>query len=412
MYLYLIMATSVNLSLDSRKPKKDGTCPVVLRLSHNGLTSVLNLGYSVFPADWDDTKRRVRKTCKVVENVAWLNTYLTEAKSSAMKRITELSEKGTLPGMPIAEVRQQIERKKGRNPNTFFSFTETLIKQMKAAREVGNARVYGGVLGALKKYRNQVDFTFEECNYKFLKAYEAYYYGEGFSTNGLSLNMRTIRAIYNRAIKAGVVEQNFYPFRQYRILSEETEKRAIDQSALKKILNLQLGQDHDLFHARNYFLASYLMFGLNFIDMAYLKVSNQVDGRVKYKRRKTAKLYDIKISDQLKSILDYYIAGKSEDEYIFPVIVRENIFDQYREIDQARKMYNKQLKKIAEMCKIKEKLTSYVSRHSFATQAMLQDVPVNAISEMLGHASLSTTQIYLKGLPKKVLDEYHDRISL
>ena len=47
---------------------------------------------------------------------------------------------------------------------------------------------------------------------------------------------------------------------------------------------------------------------------------------------------------------------------------------------------------------------------SFATQAMLQNVPLIAISEMLGHSKLNTTQIYLKSLPNYILDAYNERI--
>jgi integrase/recombinase XerD len=80
-------------------------------------------------------------------------------------------------------------------------------------------------------------------------------------------------------------------------------------------------------------------------------------------------------------------------------------------VDWARKNYNKGLKKIALLCGIEQNLTSYVSRHSFATQAMLQDVPLQAISAMLGHSKLNTTQIYLKSLPSNILDDYNQLIN-
>jgi len=69
------------------------------------------------------------------------------------------------------------------------------------------------------------------------------------------------------------------------------------------------------------------------------------------------------------------------------------------------------LKRIATLCNIDHNLTSYVSRHSFATQAMLQNVPLLAISAMLGHSKLNTTQIYLKSLPNNILDTYNEQIA-
>lgn len=65
--------------------------------------------------------------------------------------------------------------------------------------------------------------------------------------------------------------------------------------------------------------------------------------------------------------------------------------------NKAAKRYNKKLKEVAEKCDIKQNLTSYVSRHSFATQAMMQEIPINAISSMLGHSSLKTNT----NLPQK-----------
>ncbi|WP_262508066.1 tyrosine-type recombinase/integrase [Zunongwangia mangrovi] len=58
--------------------------------------------------------------------------------------------------------------------------------------------------------------------------------------------------------------------------------------------------------------------------------------------------------------------------------------------------YNAGLKRMAKLCDIEEKLISYVSRHSFATHALLKNVPLTAISSMLGHSKFNTTQKYLK----------------
>ena len=70
----------------------------------------------------------------------------------------------------------------------------------------------------------------------------------------------------------------------------------------------------------------------------------------------------------------------------------------------------KQLKKLGELAGIDEKLTSYVARHTFATLADQMEIPITAISQMLGHGRISTTQIYLTGLKNNTLDNYNERI--
>ena len=91
---------------------------------------------------------------------------------------------------------------------------------------------------------------------------------------------------------------------------------------------------------------------------------------------------------------------------------REDLQDQYYDVQWERKRYNKRLKEIAELCDIEEKLTSYVSRHSMATNLILNDVPINALSKMLGHSKLQTTEIYIKNLPTHIMDEYQERLEI
>jgi site-specific recombinase XerD len=201
-----------------------------------------------------------------------------------------------------------------------------------------------------------------------------------------------------------------YPFVNYKIKTTPTEKRALDINSIKSIMLLQLDESDNLFHFRNYFLASYMLYGVSFIDMAFLKLENIIDNRIKFFRSKTSKTYDIKITTQLKEILDFYTKDKEKSNFIFPIIKRDTYELQYKDVLWARKVYNKGLKQIATKCNIEQRVTSYVSRHSFATQAMLQDVPLLAISAMLGHNRLTTTQIYLKSLPSEVLDDYNKKL--
>ena len=52
--------------------------------------------------------------------------------------------------------------------------------------------------------------------------------------------------------------------------------------------------------------------------------------------------------------------------------------------------------RLARACGVSIPITSYSIRHSFAMILKEQDVPIEMISELLGHKSIKTTQIYLK----------------
>ena len=137
------------------------------------------------------------------------------------------------------------------------------------------------------------DLKFNELNYDFIKKFERYHLAKGNGYNSLSTYLRAIKAIYNKGIKAGLIEREAFPFTHYSIKQVPTEKRALSIEDIRKVMNLKLPKDMVLFRYRNYFICSFLLYGMNFTDMAYLKVANIINGRIKFRRKKTAKLYDI-----------------------------------------------------------------------------------------------------------------------
>ncbi|GAA3560245.1 site-specific integrase [Snuella lapsa] len=402
------MNTSIKLTLDTRRKKKDDTFPIILRLSHLRKTTSIRVGESVPLIFWDEKSESIKKSYGDSITVKRLNNKLLKAKVRANNVIDRLNEKEELNYLSLTQLKNKITKKV--TVNSFFEYSDSIIEELNKVERYGNANSYYAITKILKKFNKDNDLKFNEVNYDFLKKFEQFHYSRGNSTNGLAVYMKTIRAIYNKAIKAGIISKEAYPFTNYKIKTTPTEKRALDISSIKSIMQLQLNENDGLFHYRNYFLTSYMLYGVSFIDMAFLKLENIVDNRIKFFRRKTSKPYDIKITPQLKEILKFYIKNKNKSDFIFPIITRDTYELQYKDVLWARKRYNQGLKEIADKCNIEQRLTSYVSRHSFATQAMLQDVPLQAISAMLGHNRLSTTQIYLKSLPNEVLDDYNKKL--
>lgn len=337
-----------------------------------------------------------------------LNNILASKKKEANDILLKLHEDDVLDGMNLVDIKNKIANKNA--TNSFYVFGNYLVEELKKAKRIGTAESTRGVLNVLRTFTKGKDLRFQDITYRFLTSLETDHYSKGNTPNGLAVYMRTIRSMYNKAIKAGLVEKDKYPFEQYKIKTVPTEKRALEWEMLQRIILLELEQGHKWFHARNYFVTSYMMYGMNYTDMAHLEKEHITDGRIKYRRRKTSKLYDIKITPALDKILSYYLSLEAESQFVFPIIKRDMTIAIEKDIKHSRKCYNKKLKEIAKQCEIEQNLTSYVRRHSFATQAMMKDVPINTISSMLGHSSLKQTQIYLKSLPNNILDDYNDRI--
>tara|TARA_R110002020_G_scaffold185364_1_gene382916 strand:+ start:368 stop:1585 length:1218 start_codon:yes stop_codon:yes gene_type:complete len=404
------MNTRFNLILDTRRKRKDNTFPIIFRLIHLGKSTSIATGYAVPERYWDATKQEVKNSYQDTLSVARLNNVLLKEKARANDIINKLADQRKLRFLSLKELRDKITTKAVYD--SFFDFGDQVVAELKAADRIGSAKSYNVTLGVLRTFNKGADLKFNEVNLDLLERFHKYHMKKGNSLNGLANYMRNIRALFNRGIKAGIIEQEAYPFIHYQIRTEPTAKRALDLHSIRKIVNLKLKEDDPLFHHRNYFLISYMLYGMPFIDLAFLKLKDIQDGRVKYRRKKTAKQYNIKLTDQVIGLLAHYTKDKEPDDFIFPFIHREPLDHQYKDLHRARRLYNLGLRKIGEKCQIQQTLTAYVARHSFATQAMLQEVPLQAISEMLGHTNLNTTQVYLKSLPSNVLDGYNERIVM
>lgn len=403
------MRTNVLIVLDTRVKKANGTFPLILRIVHNRKTSQVPLGISLHPRDWDDEKHLIKSSYKGTESITRLNNQILKKKVEAVDLISKLDEKKVLKSMTVLQIRDLIDQK-SESGQTVFNYTQRLIDEMVVAGRIGNARSYKSTLTALKAFRKGKDLSFVELNYPLLLKLESEHLAKGNSVNGLAVWMRTIKAIYNRAIKEVVVEKEHYPFANYQIKTKKTRKRAISPIALGKIEALRFEPGDPLYHTHHYFLFCFYMRGMPFADMANLKVANIIDGRIQYDRQKTDKPYNVKITENAQRILDYYLPGKTKDDYIFPIIKRTTPAEMYKDIEWARSRYNKKLKEIAALCGIEENLTSYVGRHSFASIAKSLNIPVASISDMLGHSSIKTTEVYMDSLPDAIQDEFHEKV--
>lgn len=151
------------------------------------------------------------------------------------------------------------------------------------------------------------------------------------------------------------------------------------------------------------------MRGMSFIDMAFLKVKDIVNDRVSYARKKTGQKFSIKITEEAKKIINKYNELSNPDSYIFSIIERRGY--EFLDYKNALRLTNKKLKTIGQMAECSIPLSTYVSRHSWATIAKRAGVSIAIISEGLGHDSEKTTQIYLDSFEDKVLDDANEKIT-
>jgi site-specific recombinase XerD len=298
------------------------------------------------------------------------------------------------------------------NKKTVFQYFDEVIARLKATNRLGYAGIFKSTKNSLVTFRNGKDFQFSDITTSFLTKYEDAFYVRGVAPNSVFVFLRTFKTLVNYARKDSIVKSDFDPFKELNFTKFRrirTKKRAVSKEDIQKIEKLKIKDDQGLLNARNYFLFSYYNRGINFIDIAYLKWDDVKNGRLVYTRRKTKEDFTIALLPPAIKILDYYkkLTFEDNDSYIFPILSATYKTPQSirNRLVKMLRIVNQDLKAVGEKAKISEKLTTYVARHSFATNLKKSGISTSVISEAMGHDSEKTTKIYLDSFANDILDE-------
>jgi integrase/recombinase XerD len=394
---------SIKVILDKRRIKKDNSYPLNFHIHYNCKSTTRSTGISITEDDWDEESKLIKKS-----NLAHkaLNTRLQKDFADLQSKLL-LADDQTIEEFlnPKKQVVEVVKPK-----TTVYQFAEDLIARLKSEEKFGNAWVYTNTASTLKKFYPSLELYFEQIDYSFLTDYNSFLVNRKIKHNSIYLYVRTLRIFYNKAIKAKVIDRSLYPFHDFILRPEKTKKRAIPKDILINIYNIQILEDSPIWHVRNYFILSFCLVGISIIDLALLKHSDYVNGRISYKRKKTGKWYDIKVVPEATKILNYY--KDSSKSFLLPIAngLKEDetlIVD----IKTKTKFINKYLGKIAELINCEFHLTSYVARHTWATTAKRLGYSNELIAEAMGHEyGNATTAIYLDSFDQEVIDNMNENI--
>lgn len=409
---------NVRIVLYTSKKLKDNKHPVVLVLTIDRERKYYtigenNKGFACKVNQWDSEKNRFKKNFPDYKK---LNSILDKKQLEANDIIYNAQRDNII----ITHEYFTKEFIKKVKKSTVISFFDEEIQRLKNIGSLSYSDTFKATKSVIYKYSGDNDnLKFTDIDYSFLKGLETYCFENSAKSNTVSVYMRTFRTLFNSAIKNDLCKESNYPFKSrnnpngYSLehLNTQTQKRAITHMQMKKIKNFKTKPGSRLFHSKNIFMFSFYTIGMNFIDMANLKWSDIINNRIEYKRAKTGEQFSIKIQPELKKIIDYYKKNKNS-EYVLPIFndTHVTVEQKYNRKKKVLKHFNDDLREIAGKVKIDFNITSYVSRHSWATIQKEKGTPTAIISEGLGHKTEAITQTYLKKFDNEVLDKANENL--
>lgn len=259
--------------------------------------------------------------------------------------------------------------------------------------------VYKSFSRYLEEKENTKKLYIYNLSNSLIERYESYLLKErGITRNSSSFYMRILKSAYHKIVSEYDVEQT-NPFKHVYCGVDKTVKRAVDIQTVIRLMNYKVQNKNEEF-SKDAFIFCFLARGMAFIDLAKLKKSDIINNRLIYRRSKTGQLISIKLESAISAIIKKY--ANENSPYLFPII-KSSYFNQ-SEYDKALLLHNYHLRCISNNLGLSTPLTSYVARHTWATEAMKSHVPIRVISESMGHANERMTNIYLASIENNEID--------
>ena len=368
---------------------------IYYQITHNRRTQHITTKLRVYPAEWDADE------CEMVISVPSRSMIQNRIDSDVVllrRIITDLDGSGM-----DYSVEDIVNRYKSPQSHILvLDYMRTQIEQLRATNRLGTAKNYEKTMSSFSEFLGEVRLPLSALIEQVITDYNSFLVQRGLVRNSVSFYMRVLRAIYNKAVRQKLIEQQ-HPFTEVYTGIDRTRKRAVSESIIAQLHRLELEVGTPLSLCRDMFIFSYCTRGMAFVDIAYLKKSNLQNGMICYARRKTGQLLSVRIEPSIQRIIDSYI--DSDSPYVFPILCSLDANEAYEQYQVALNTHNRLLGRLSEILGCGCKLTSYTSRHSWATAARNHNVPISVISQGMGHTSEQTTQIYLTMLENSVIDD-------
>jgi len=306
----------------------------------------------------------------------------------------------------------------------FCAYIEQVVKETKGKAQFGTAESYMYAGGSFRKFLGGSDIRIDKINRELMKRYEKFLESEHKSQNTISCYMRSLRSLYNRALKDKVfiVDENMSkPFSDVFTGNAKIPKRATGMDEISRLMKLELKEDkRELNEGKNkapkgggsvktagaaktvelaeaekreqplslsmscdMFLFCFFAQGMAFVDAANLKKENIRAGSIRYYRKKTNQQITVRLEDRMKVIIERY--ADPDSDYIFPVLRPYQDCGEWVKWKKSvtlLSVHNKNLAILGDMAGIEQHLTSYVARHSWTSIALEEGVSIAAISKV------------------------------
>ena len=389
---------SILFYLRRDKKKSDKEVPIYMRITANGRRAEMAIHRFIDPDHWNNESGIPRGSRKEYKQ---LGEYLVLMKSKVYQAQKKLLEDGK--HITSIAIRNLIQGKEGKQRTLLevFDYHNKLMKENVPGEYSPSTLLRfettrKHIEDFIRKQYKSDDIFLNQLSYEFVSSLEHYLRtARNCNHNSTVKYIKNLKKIIFLAVKNDWLDKD--PFMNYSTKTKPVKREFLTAEELKKLEEKDISLAR-LAQVRDLFIFSCYT-GLAYVDVVKLTRDNLVKGIdsqdwIYTRREKTDGKSNIPLLPKAQEIIAKYSVNPEciHSNRLLPVLSNQKI--------------NAYLKEIATLAGISKTLTFHLARHTFATTVTLTNgVPIESVSEMLGHRSIRTTQIYAKVVDKKVSED-------
>ena len=386
--------------INRQKTKTDGNTAILCRITIDGKSTAITTGEECNPFGWN-SKQGLTTDRK------------TNQRISEFRELIEKTYRDILTREGVVSVELIKNRLQGiaTNPTTLLAMSKAELQSVKES--VGKSRAEGTYLNLYYSDRNLREFienkgvqdiSIATITESLFEEYRFFLKKRGLKASTVNTNLCWLSRLMFRAVSSRIIRCNSFENAKYE--KEEKKIRFLQKGDVMKLMAMTMN-DRESELARLMFVFSCFT-GLAIADMEnleYRHIQTAADGqRYIHKERQNTKVeFIVPLHPIAEAIINYCRkeqAGNEEQQ-----MVKEKGDSLVFQPHCSRSVMGKNLSIVGKACGIRQRLSYHVARHTFGTMSLSAGIPIESIAKMMGHTSISSTQIYAQVTDNKISED-------
>ena len=386
--------------INRQKTKADGNTAILCRITIDGKNTAVITGEECKPSEWN-AKQGQTTNKKTNQGICEFRKLVERIYGDLLTR----------DGVVSVELIKNRLQGIATNPTTLLTMSKAELISVKES--VGKSRAEGTYLNLSYSDRNLREFienkgvqdiSIATITESLFEEYRFFLKKRGLKASTVNTNLCWLSRLMFRAVSRRIIRCN--PFENAKYEKEEKKIRFLQKSDVMKLMAMKMN-DRESELARLMFVFSCFT-GMAIADMEtlqYRHIQTAADGRkyIRKERQKTKVEFVVPLHPIAEAIISHCRNAQERNEE--QQTVKEKGDSLFFQPHSSRSVMGKNLSILGKACGIRQRLSYHVARHTFGTMSLSAGIPIESIAKMMGHASISSTQIYTQVTDNKISED-------